>query len=450
MSQHNVEIQSFIDDHPFSRYQWLILALCFLTVALDGFDTAIIGFIATSLVQDWGIEKTALGPVMSAALVGLAVGALSAGPLADRIGRKKVLVLSLALFGGFSLLTAFATSLSALTLLRFLTGLGLGAAMPNAATLMAEYAPQRRRALLVNLMFCGFPLGSSMGGFVSAWLIPHFGWQSVMVLGGVMPLLLALALVAALPESARFMVVHGYPAERIAAVLRRIAPLNLGQPVRFTLTESGQVKARSALGVIFSRRYLLGTLMLCLTYFMGLMIFYLLTSWLPLLIRETGASIRQASLITALFPLGGGIGVLIIGWLMDRMDPHKVVAVGYLLTGAFVCAIGYVYSHPLLMAATVFIAGTCMNGAQSSMPALAAGFYPTQGRATGVAWMLGLGRFGGILGAMSGGVLMQVQLSFSTIFTLLAIPALVAALALMVKHFSTRASALPGSFNKAL
>jgi len=448
--QNTLEIQSFINDKSFSRYQWMILILCFLTVALDGFDTAIIGFIATSLVQDWGIEKTSLGPVMSAALVGLAVGALTAGPLADRIGRKKVLVISLILFGGFSLLTAFATSLPMLTLLRFLTGLGLGAAMPNAATLMSEYAPERKRALLVNLMFCGFPLGSSMGGFVSAWLIPHFGWQSVMVLGGVMPLLLAVVLIVALPESARFMVVRGYPRERIAAVLKRIAPVNLSESLRFTLSESVQVKAKSALGVIFSQRYLMGTLMLCLTYFMGLMIFYLLSSWLPLLIRETGASIRQASLITALFPLGGGIGVLIIGWLMDRMNPHKVVAVGYLLTGLFVCAIGYVYTHPVLMAVTVFIAGTCMNGAQSSMPALAAGFYPTQGRATGVAWMLGLGRFGGILGAMSGGMLMQMQLSFSTIFTLLAIPALVAAVALMIKHFSTRTPVLPGSLNKAL
>lgn len=325
MSDHNtLEIQSFINAKPFSRYQWMILILCFLTVALDGFDTAIIGFIATSLVQDWGIEKTSLGPVMSAALVGLAVGALTAGPLADRIGRKKVLVMSLILFGGFSLLTAFATSLPMLTLLRFLTGLGLGAAMPNAATLMSEYAPERKRALLVNLMFCGFPLGSSMGGFVSAWLIPHFGWQSVMVLGGVMPLLLAVVLIVALPESARFMVVHGYPRERIAAVLKRIAPINLPESLRFTLSESGQVKAKSALGVIFSQRYLMGTLMLCLTY------------------------------------------------------------------------------------------------------------------------------FGGILGAMSGGVLMQMQLSFSTIFTLLAIPALVAAVALMTKHFSTRTPALPSSLNKAL
>lgn len=187
MTKTTIDIQAFINEHPFTRYQWMILALCFITVAMDGFDTAIIGFIASDLVQEWGVEKSALGPVMSAALVGLAVGALTAGPLADRIGRKKVLIMSIVVFGGFSLLTAFATSLNQLTLLRFLTGLGLGAAMPNAATLMSEYAPERRRALLVNLMFVGFPMGSSLGGFLSAWMIPHYGWQSVLVLGGVMP-----------------------------------------------------------------------------------------------------------------------------------------------------------------------------------------------------------------------------------------------------------------------
>ncbi|STU49544.1 4-hydroxybenzoate transporter [Klebsiella pneumoniae] len=281
---------------------------------------------------------------MSAALVGLAVGALTAGPLADRIGRKKVLIMSIVVFGGFSLLTAFATSLNQLTLLRFLTGLGLGAAMPNAATLMSEYAPERRRALLVNLMFVGFPMGSSLGGFLSAWMIPHYGWQSVLVLGGVMPLLLAVALIFLLPESVRYLVVKQHPAQRIAAILRHIAPLP--KTVEFVLREAGQVKEKSAIGVIFSPRYAVGTVMLCLTYFMGLLIFYLLTSWLPLLIRETGASMSQASIITALFPLGGGIGVLILGALMDKINPNKVVAVGWLLTGVFVCLVGLLHQQP--------------------------------------------------------------------------------------------------------
>ncbi|VTN12529.1 4-hydroxybenzoate transporter PcaK [Raoultella terrigena] len=344
MNKTTIDIQAFINEHPFTKYQWMILALCFITVAMDGFDTAIIGFIASDLVQEWGVEKSALGPVMSAALVGLAVGALTAGPLADRIGRKKVLLMSIVVFGSFSLLTAFATSLNQLTLLRFLTGLGLGAAMPNAATLMSEYAPERRRALMVNLMFVGFPMGSSLGGFLSAWMIPHYGWQSVLVLGGVMPLLLAVALIFLLPESARYMVVKRQPAQRIAAILRRIAPLPEG--VEFELREAGQVKEKSALAVIFSPRYLVGTVMLCLTYFMGLLIFYLLTSWLPLLIRETGATMSQASIITALFPLGGGIGVLILGALMDKINPNKVVAVGWLLTGIFVCPRGLLHRQP--------------------------------------------------------------------------------------------------------
>lgn len=433
-TQTTTDIQAFINRHPFSKYQWMILVLCFITVALDGFDTAIIGFIASDLVQEWGVQKSDLGPVMSAALVGLAVGALTAGPMADRIGRKKVLVLSILVFGGFSLITAFATSLTQLTVLRFLTGLGLGAAMPNAATLMSEYAPERRRALLVNLMFVGFPIGSSLGGFISAWMIPHYGWQSVLVLGGVMPLALAVALIFMLPESARYLAVKNRSQQQIANILRHIAALP--ENTRFVLQEAGQVKEQSALGVIFSPRYLVGTIMLCLTYFMGLLIFYLLTSWLPLLIRETGATLSQSSVITALFPLGGGIGVLVLGALMDKINPNKVVAVGYLLTGVFVCLVGFSTSNLVLMGVMVFIAGTIMNGAQSSMPALAAGFYPTQGRATGVAWMLGLGRFGGILGAFSGAFLMQAELSFKTIFALLAIPAVLSAIALMVKYIA--------------
>lgn len=454
-TQTTTDIQAFINRHPFSKYQWMILALCFVTVAMDGFDTAIIGFIASDLVQEWGVQKSDLGPVMSAALVGLAVGALTAGPMADRIGRKKVLVLSILVFGGFSLITAFATSLTQLTVLRFLTGLGLGAAMPNAATLMSEYAPERRRALLVNLMFVGFPIGSSMGGFISAWMIPHYGWQSVLVLGGVMPLALAVALIFLLPESARYLAVKNRSQQQIGNILRHIAALP--ENTRFVLQEAGQVKEQSALGVIFSPRYLVGTIMLCLTYFMGLLIFYLLTSWLPLLIRETGATLSQASIITALFPLGGGIGVLVLGALMDKINPNKVVAVGYLLTGIFVCLVGFSTSNLVLMGVMVFIAGTIMNGAQSSMPALAAGFYPTQGRATGVAWMLGLGRFGGILGAFSGAFLMQAELSFKTIFALLAIPAVLSAIALMVKYAAGKnqqnqgnnaAAALPESAQK--
>ncbi len=179
-----VDVQSFLNEHPFSGYQWTIFALCFFVVLLDGFDTAAIGYIAPSLLAEWGVERPALAPVLSAALFGLAAGALAAGPLADRFGRKAVLAASVLLMGAACLLSGFSGTLNQLVVWRFITGLGLGAAMPNAVTLMSEYCPDARRATLTNAMFCGFPLGAAFGGFLAAWMIPQFGWRSVLVLGG--------------------------------------------------------------------------------------------------------------------------------------------------------------------------------------------------------------------------------------------------------------------------
>jgi AAHS family 4-hydroxybenzoate transporter-like MFS transporter len=199
----SLNVQSFLNEHPFSPYQWLIFALCFLIVLLDGFDTAAIGFVAPSLIKEWGIARPALAPVLSAALFGLAAGAFAAGPLSDRFGRKRVLVTSVALFGVACTASYFAADLGQLTVLRFITGLGLGAAMPNAVTLMIEYCPDQRRATLTNTMFCGFPLGAALGGFLAAWMIPQWGWRSVFLLGGVAPLVLTVLMLVILPESVR-------------------------------------------------------------------------------------------------------------------------------------------------------------------------------------------------------------------------------------------------------
>src|SRR5215212_10952858 len=191
---HTIDVQTFLNEHPFSGYQWTIFALCFWIVLLDGFDTAAIGYIAPSLITEWGMERPALAPVLSAALFGLAFGALSAGPLADRFGRKAVLAGSVLVMGVACLASAFAPDLNHLVVWRFVTGLGLGAAMPNAVTLMSEYCPEGRRALMTNAMFCGFPLGAAFGGFLAAWMIPLWDWRSVLVLGGTAPLVLCLLL----------------------------------------------------------------------------------------------------------------------------------------------------------------------------------------------------------------------------------------------------------------
>lgn len=435
-----IDVQAFLDEHPFSRFQWLIFALCFLIVLLDGFDTAAIGYIAPSLITEWGVSRPALAPVLSAALFGLAGGALLSGPLADRLGRKAVLVGSVLIIGLACLASAFSGGLTQLVVWRFITGLGLGAAMPNAVTLMSEYCPSARRATLTNAMFCGFPLGAAFGGFLAAWMIPQFGWRSVLVLGGVAPLLLTVLLLLLLPESVRYMVAKGQPVERIRAVMRRVAPAAAAAG-SFTLTETAPAAqtesgvAKSGVGLVLSRSYLVGSIGLWVAYFMGLVIFYALINWMPILFRDAGLSQQTAALIAALFPLGG-VGAIFFGFLMDRFNGNLIIAAGFAVTAVAIYAIGQVGGSVGPLVLVVLLAGTAMNTAQSSLPALAAAFYPTQGRATGVGWMLGLGRFGGIAGSFLVAELARQRLDLSQIFTVVAVPALIAAAALIVKQFA--------------
>ncbi|RMR07225.1 MULTISPECIES: MFS transporter [Pseudomonas syringae group] len=436
-----LDVQAFINAQPLSGYQWRIVALCFLIVFLDGLDTAAMGFIAPALSQEWGIDRASLGPVMSAALIGMVFGALGSGPLADRFGRKVVLVVAVFLFGIFSLASAYSSNIDQLLVLRLLTGLGLGAAMPNATTLLSEYTPERLKSLLVTSMFCGFNLGMACGGFVSAKLIPSMGWHSLLMLGGILPLVLVVVLMVWLPESARFLVVRNRGAEQIRKVLAPIAPKAVAGVTAFTVPEQKTVSSRNVLKVIFSGTYSAGTLLLWLTYFMGLVIVYLLTSWLPTLMRDSGASMEQSAFIGALFQFGGVLSAVGVGWAMDRYNPHKVIGFAYALAGVFAYLVGQSLGNVAVLATLVLLAGMCINGAQSAMPSLAARFYPTQGRATGVSWMLGIGRFGAILGAWAGATLLGLGWNFEQVLTALVIPAALAALAILIKGWVSHSDA---------
>jgi AAHS family 4-hydroxybenzoate transporter-like MFS transporter len=441
-----LNVQAMIDEHRMSPYQYIVLFLCFTILALDGFDTAAIGYVAPALVAKWGVARSALAPVLSAALFGLAFGAMAAGPSADRFGRKPVIMVSTLGFAVFSLLTAYADSIQSMAILRFLTGLGLGAAMPNAVTLMAELAPARNRSFIVNAVYVGFPLGAAAGGFVAAGIIPRFGWESVFLLGGILPLLFLPVMARLLPESVAYMVARQYPSSAVAGVLERICRKDLGHVTHFVPGDSGkgaahkQGASKGALAQVLSGSYLLPSLMLWTTYFMGLLIFYLLTSWMPLMMKDAGFTIEKAAVLTALFPLGGGVGTLTGGWLMVRFNPSRVLAFTYLTAAVLLVAVGQSLGggNVVAFAILVFAAGTMVTGAQASLPALAAPLYPTQARATGIAWMLGVGRFGGILGSIVGGVLLAMQLSFSVILALLAAPALIAMTALVVLATRTK------------
>ncbi len=427
----NIDVQGFLNKNKFSAFQWLVFTLCFLIVLLDGFDTAAIGYIAPSLLKEWGISKTDLAPVLSAAIFGLAGGAFVAGPLADYFGRRLVLIGSVLLFGAACLASSYAISLDALTIMRFITGLGLGAAMPNAITLISEYCPDKKRSMITNAMFCAFPLGAACGGFLAAEMIPVFGWRSVLQLGGIAPLALALVLIAALPESIRLMVAKGCPTAKVMAIFKRISPETVATQ-SFSLSGTASAPQKGA-RIVMSSKFAAGTAMLWLTYFMGLVIFYGLISWMPILFKDAGIDPKQATLISALFPLGG-VGAILSGWLMDRYNANWTIVFIYALTAFFIYFIGQSVGSMGFLMACVFGAGIMFNTAQCSMPSLAAGFYPTQGRATGVAWMLAVGRFGAIAGTFLVAELVHRKMGFADIFAIIAIPGIIAASAIAIKQ----------------
>ena len=426
-----LDVRELINNNPLSRFQKLVVFLGFCVIALDGFDIAIMGFIAPTLKHEWGVTNYELGFVISAALIGLALGALLSGPLADWLGRKKIIVNSVFFFGFWTIVTAFSQNIEQMIFFRFMTGLGLGAAMPNIGTLVSEYAPERRRSFLITVIFCGFTFGAAAGGFSASWLIPRFGWHSLMALGGILPLLFAPLLIWLLPESVRFLVVKRAPAARIRAILQRLYPGQIADNAEFMLP--AQPVNANAMRLVLSRQYRLGSLMLWLVYFMGLFLVYILGSWLPTLVKEVGLTVSQAAVMTAIYQAGGTIGSLFAGWLMDRINPHRALGLIYAIGGLFTMAIGYAAASFALLCLLAFVSGACLNGANTGMNALSARYYPTQARATGSSWMHGVGRMGAILSAFAGAEMMALNLSFENVFLILGIPAALTVVGLVVK-----------------
>jgi MFS transporter, AAHS family, 4-hydroxybenzoate transporter len=405
--------------------------MCFFVVVADGMDVAIMGFVTPSILQEWDISRPAFGIVISAAPFGLVIGALVAGPSSDRFGRKIVLVVSVFLFGALTLATAYASSPTEMAVLRLLAGMGMGAAMPNASTLLSEYAPQRRRSLMITIMFTGFNLGSAAIGFAAAYLIPLHGWRSVLIVGGTVPLLLLPVLILFLPESARLLALRGAGPGKIAATLGRVTGHRFSGNETFVSNEP-PLQTRKPIGVLFSPAYGMTTLSLWVTYFMGLLVIYLLTGWLPTLMKDAGLTIETAANVTAMFQIGGTIGAIIVGWAMDRARPAFVIGAAYLCGGACILALSLLSVLSSALALLVFSAGFCMSGAQTGLNAYAPGCYPTVARATGVSWMLGVGRFGSILGSAVGGALLGLGWGFSAILSMLAVPAVCAAVAILL------------------
>lgn len=429
------DLKEIFNENKMGLYQGLILFFCFIIIALDGIDVVVMGLVAPQILSEWAITPDQLAPVLSAALFGLAIGALVSGPLADKFGRKPILLGSVFCFGLFTLLTAFATDITGLFILRFLTGLGAGAAAPNAATLASEFAPDRRKQFSVTIVYAGFSLGAAAAGFLAAWMIPAFGWRSMLVLGGVLPLILVPFLYWKMPESLPYLFKKKDYQVKVKNVMQKLFPSQNYSGITF-FYESSVVK-KSGIKVILSKQYLFGTIMLWLSYFMALFLIYLCSSWLPTIVKLKDFSISEASTVASFFQIGGPLGCLTLGWCMDKFKPRLVLFIVMVLGAVATFALGNYGSSIILMCIFAMILGFAFNGGSVGLSALASKYYPTEARATGISWMNGIGRFGAILSAFAGAWMISSGMSFNVMFSLLMIPALIAALAILFQGILT-------------
>ena len=432
-----IHVGNLIDAAPVRSFQIFVAILCGLIVFLDGFDTQIIAFIAPPVAAEFGLSRAELGPLFVASLVGILFGALFFGPLADRYGRRSVILVSTLLFGALTLAAAASSNVGELMALRFATGLGLGGAMPNAISLTAEFCPRRRRATMVMIMFTGFSLGAAAAGGLSAALLPHYGWRAVLIVGGALPLLLAAGLYFALPESVRFLVLANSAPARIQALLRKIIPqAGVGPDSIYSVDE--ETTRGMPVVQLFRSRPPLATILLWIVFFANLLTNFTLQNWIPTLASDSGIPVEKAVLIGTMYQVGGVLASLLLGLPVDKLGPFRVVPALIGLGVPFIALLGQAGSAAGLLMALTFGAGFCIVGGQNCANALAAIFYPTSVRSTGVGWALGVGRIGAIIGPIAAGWLLSRHWSMSALFLVAAIAPACASIACFTMGAITR------------
>lgn len=435
-----VNVATIINEAPISAYQWLIVALALVTALFDGYDTQGIAYVAPVIVQDLHMSFAQLGPVFGAGLVGLMLGAVFFGMLADKLGRKQAILWSVLIFSIFSLLTPQATGFRSLVALRFCAGVGLGGALPNTIAYILEYTPLRRRGLLVNSPNAFFALGSIVGGMLATKLIPSFGWQSTFYVGGGVPLLFLIVIALWLPESARFLLARHRATNRVAQIMRRIAPARgFTESTRFVLEpEATGITVKH----LFTEGRALATTLLWIAFFMNLFVLLYLINWMPSLLRQAGQPLETAILITVWYNIGGFLGGLGMGWIADRSGaPHTVLAIAYVGAAFFITAAAFSIDNFAILLAAMFLTGISINGGQASLNTIAASYYPTAIRATGIGWALGVGRIGSILGPLLGGVFVGAGWPVSSVILVNTVPAAIAAGSILILRHRRSAEA---------
>jgi AAHS family 4-hydroxybenzoate transporter-like MFS transporter len=439
-----INVSEIIDNSQVGKFQLGIFILCGLCLIMDGFDVQAIGYVAPALSQEWKISGAVLGSVLSAALVGVLFGSIFLSMVADKIGRRPVLIAAALSFSVLTLLTPLVNSVGQLLLIRFLAGIPLGSIMPNAMSLVGEYSPRRIRIPVMVVVGTGFTAGAAIGGVIAFWIIPNFGWRSIFLVGGAIPLLVGICMFFLLPESLQFLTLHDKNPQALRKWLARVDPhAPVGANVRFVVPE------RKQLGVplvkLFQQGRAMRTILLWAIYFMNLLNLYFLSSWLPTvatpMVKAAGAPPSVALLLGTTLQLAGVVGAVLLGWFAQRFGFTVVLTLSFLLACANIAAIGRPGISLSILFLVVFFAGLGIVGSQSVVNALAATLYPTDLRSTGIGSGLGVGRIGSIVGPQVAGILIGLHWQAHQLFLTAAVPALIAACLVLVLHATVKPQA---------
>ena len=414
-----------LDARPLGPFQYRLIGLALLLLLTDGYDTYAVGYVIPVLSKLWHVAPASFGAIFSAGIVGLTAGAMVCSPVSDRFGARRVLVGCTVVYAILTLATALAGSWEVLFGLRFITGLALGGAMPSAIALVADYSRTKLRNVMVAVAVCGFALGGAVGGIVAASTIASFGWESVFILGGVVPLLMVPLLWTLLPESLPRLLADGAPYTRLRTVVARVAPGWEPPPAAAGPGERNRFPVKQ----LFAAGYTVPTLLIWVVFVCNLLLLYFLSAWLPAVVNASGRSLATGNLTVATYQVGGIIGAVILSVLCDRTGrPQTVLGCAFLGAAAFCLAIGQVGSDTTLLFATAAGAGFCVVGGQIAGNAFVGNYYPVAARATGVGWALGIGRLGSIAGPIVGGILIGLHVTLPVLFAVLAVPALLGSL----------------------
>jgi AAHS family benzoate transporter-like MFS transporter len=419
----NINTTEIISSSKFNRFHAVLLFWCTVIIAFDGYDLVLYGSVVPYLIEEWSLTTVEAGTIGSYGYIGVMVGAITFGILADRIGRKNVILLCIALFSLFTAFCGFAPNPEAFSIYRFIAGLGLGGIMPNIIALMTDYSPKTKRSILVSIVLCGYSVGGMLAPTLSIYLIPQFGWEVIFWIAGI-PLLFLPLLYKQIPETPNFLIAKGRNIE-LSNVLAKVSP-------DFTFHPNDQFEKRtinesdSSFGQLFQQKRGLSTSMIWIAFFMSLLMVYGLNTWLPKLMIEAGYALDSSLTFLIVLNFGAIVGTLIVGRLADKWGPRKMLIPMYVVGAICIIMLGF-SSNLFVLYVLVAVAGACTIGAQNIANAFVSQYYPPFIRSTALGVASGVGRIGAIVAPTLGGILLAASLPIQLNFLAFAIPGAIAA-----------------------